>query len=272
MNLRLLILGAGFAAFPHSLAAGEWGAEASVGGNPTAYYQEEIKKENSQFQSKISGRRHALSFAAKLYYEWVGLRFWSDSYFAATGKQKLQYQLQGPGNSSSYQNSETEGVDFSSAQTFRTELQLRRFYYGHREFLSFNTGLLFRRVATNLTGQPADYVAQAVASRYLTVGVSFEPLLTHFGKMELSLPVDLSIGFKMPEGGLFDGGGPGAAYLSAGLRLGFEPRGAFATAQGVVNFHDSPYSASGAKYSFSQLEVTLRLMVGYYFRNPVYHE
>lgn len=254
------------------LSAGEWGAEASVGGNPTAFYQEELQKQNSNFRSKITGRRHALSFTAKLHYEWIGLRLWSDNYFGGSGTQKLEYNVQGPGNSSSRQSAETEGVAYSSARTFRAELQLRKFHYGHREFLSLNTGLLFRNVISDLAGQPADYQAQSVSARYLTAGISIEPLLTHFGSMELSLPIDASIGFKFPEGGLFDGGGPGAAFLGAGLRLGFEPRGAFATAQGIVNFHDTSYSAAGAKYSFSQLEVTLRLMVGYYFRTPVYHE
>lgn len=254
------------------LSAGEWGAEAAIGANPTAYYQEELQKQNSNFRSKITGRRHALSFTAKLHYEWIGIRLSSDNYIAGSGKQKLDYNVPGPGNSSSRQSIENEGVDYAAARSFRGELQLRRFYYGHREIFTLNSGLLFRSVTTDLTGQPADYLPQSVSTRYLTAGISIDPLLTHFGNIELSLPIDASIGFKFPEGGLFDGGGPGAVLLAAGLRLGFEPRGAFATAQGVLNFYDTPYSAAGAKYSFSQLDVALRLMVGYYFRNPVYHE
>ncbi len=255
-----------------SLSAGEWGAEASIGGYPAIYYQEELKKNNSNYRSQLSGRRDALSFTAKLYYEWIGLRFWSDSYLGASGKQKLDYQVAGPGNSSSKQSTENQGMPFSSAQTLRAEVQLRKFYYGHREILSLNGGLLYRSVTPQLTGQPADYIPQNILSRYATFGISFEPLLTNFGRMELSLPIDVSVGFKFPQGGLLDKGGLGAVFFGAGIRLGIEPRGAFVTAQAFVNFHDTSYPAAGAEYTFSQLEVAARLMVGYYFRNPVYHE
>ena len=251
----------------------EWGGEASVGANPTAYYNEEIQKQQSNFRTQISGTRHALSFTGKIHYEWIGARFWFDNYFGATGKQKTQSNVQGPGNSSSYQSVENEGVDFSAVRNWRGELQLRKFYYGHREYLSLNIGLMYRKVATSLTGQPADYVATSFVQRYATVGVSWEPLITNFGRFELSLPIDFSVALKFPEGGIFaSGAGPGGVFFGAGARLQFEPRGAFLTTQGVVNFHDTPYTANGATYSFSQVEIALRIMVGYYFRTPVYNE
>lgn len=251
----------------------EWGLEGALGANPTAYYSENLRKNNSPYQSEISGRRHALSFTSKLYYEWVGLRVWSDYYFAGSGKQKTQTSVQtAPNQGYSQQSSEQEGVAYSSAQTYRAELQLRKFYYGHREIFAFNSGLAYRRVVTDLAGQGADYAAQSILYRYFTLGFTFEPLLTNFGRYELSLPIDFSIGLKFPEGGIFQGGGPGSVLFATGLRLQQEPRGFFLVTQGMVNFFDTPYSANGANYSFGQTEVTVRLMAGYYFRKPLYNE
>ena len=215
--------------------------------------------------------RHALSLTAKAYYEWIGFRFWSDTYFSGTGKQKIQYQIPGPGNSSTFVSQENQGVTYTGIQNWRGELQLRQFYYGHREFFSLNVGLLYRSATSDLTGSNATS-PQSLVSRYLTVGLSFEPLLTNFGRYELSLPVDLSVGFKFPEGGLKEGGGPGAVHFGTGVRLALEPRGPFITAQGVLNWHSMPYTTGTSKYNFEQVEIALRLMVGYYFRNQAYNE
>lgn len=251
----------------------EWGVEGALGANPTAYYSENLRKNNSSYQSEISGRRHSLSFAGKLHYEWVGFRFLSDYYFAGSGKQKTQSSVQtAPNQGYSQQSSEQQGVPYSAAQSYRAELQLRKFYYGHREIFAFNTGLAYRRVVTDLTGQSTDYAPQSILYRYFTLGFTFEPLLTHFGRYELSLPIDFSVGLKFPDGGIFQGGGPGSVLFATGLRLQQEPRGFFLVTQGMVSFFDTPYSANGANYSFGQTEVTVRLMVGYYFRKPLYNE
>jgi hypothetical protein len=256
-----------------SLTAREWGAEVSAGGSPTGYYEEKVEQlAIGGARSKTSGQRSSLSFTAKLYYEWIGLRFWSDSYFSGTGKQNLEYQIPGPGNTYSKQSAENEGVAFASAQTQRVELQLRKFYYGHREIFSFNIGLLYRSLTASQSTQVGTFGSESLLTRYATAGLSVEPMLTHFGKMELSLPIDASVGFKFPEGGLFDKGGFGALFFGAGLRLGFEPRGAFATAQAILNLHETPYYTRNVNHSFSQLEVTMRFMVGYHFKTPVYHE
>jgi len=251
----------------------EWGIEGALGANPTAYYSENLRKNNSPYQSEISGRRHALSFAGKLHYEWVGLRILSDYYFAGSGKQKTQTSVQtAPNQGYSQQSSEQDGVAYSGAQSYRAELQLRKFYYGHREIFAFNSGLAYRRVVTDLTGQSTDYASQSIFYRYFTFGFTFEPLLTHFGRYELSLPIDFSLGLKFPEGGIFQGGGPGAVLFATGLRLQQEPRGFFLVTQGLVSFFDTPYSVSGADYSFGQTEISVRLMAGYYIRKPLYNE
>lgn len=267
-----LLLWISLAVAPRQLAA-EWGFEGAVGGNPTAYYNENLRKNNSPFQSEITGRRHALSMMAKTHYNWLGLRFASDYYFAGTGTQKTKSSVQtAPNQNYSQLDTEQAGVAFSSAVSYRGELQLRRFYFGHREIFTFNTGLLYRRVVTELSGQPADYAAQGITYRYYTLGFTFDPLLTYFGRYELSLPIDFSLGLKFPQGGIFQGGGPGAVMLAAGLRLQQEPRGFFVSTQGMVNFFDTPYSVGGANYTFGQTEITVRVMAGYYFRNTLYNE
>ncbi len=251
----------------------EWGFEGALGANPTAYYGENLRKNNSPYQSEISGRRHTLSFAGKLHFEWVGLRLLADYYFAGSGKQKTQTSVQtAPNQGFSQQTTEQDGVAYSSAQSYRAELQLRKFYYGHREIFAFNSGLVYRRMVTDLTGQSSDYAAQSILYRYFTLGFTFEPLLTNFGRYELSLPIDFSLGLKFPEGGIFQGGGPGSVLFAAGLRLQQEPRGFFLVTQGMFSFFETPYSANGADYAFGQTEVTVRLMAGYYFRKPLYNE
>lgn len=251
----------------------EWGFEGAIGGNPTAYYNENLRKNNSSYQSEISGRRHALSFTGKAHYEWIGVRFMTDYYFAGTGSQKTRSSTQAAPNQGYFeQQTEQSGVAFSSAISYRGELQLRRFNYGHREIFAFNTGLVYRRVVTELSGQAADYAAQGITYRYYSLGFTFEPLLAYFGRYELTLPIDFSLGLKFPQGGIIQGGGPGAVLFATGLRLQQEPRGFFVVMQGMVNFFDTPYTVGNADYSFGQTEVTLRLSAGYYFRNTLYNE
>lgn len=124
----------------------EWGVEGALGANPTAYAARICAKITIRTNQRYrGGATH--SFAGKLHYEWVGFRFLSDYYFAGSGKQKTQSSVQtAPNQGYSQQSSEQQGVPYSAAQSYRAELQLRKFYYGHREIFAFNTGLAYRRV------------------------------------------------------------------------------------------------------------------------------
>lgn len=251
----------------------EWGFDAALGGSPVGYYDENLRKYNSSYQNEISGLRRSIATSAKFYWNWLGARFAFDYALPGSGIQTTRSNVQSAPNQNFQQQTTTaDSVEFATGLTYRAELQLRQFSYGHRETFTFSSGFLFRRVVTELTGQPADYAAQALTNRYLTLGITYEPLITYFGRYELSLPVDFSLGLKFPQGGIIDGGGPGAVLLGMGLRLQQEPRGFYLQTQGLVQFFDTSYSIGSANYSFGQTDVGLRVMAGFYFRDTIYNE
>lgn len=258
--------------FAHTFASGayaEWAAEGALGVNPLSYYEENLRKENSAYQMKNTGTRISGSARAQVFYNWIGLRTSADYYFSGNGSQTTTYQNSTGGGQSQ---SEASGIGFSNATNWTAEIVARGFYYGHREFVAIHWGLRYRHINTDLSNQPADYTAANLVSRYMTFGVQIEPFLTNFSHWELSLPVELSVGLNFPQGGVFDGSGPGSVLLALGLRLQREPRGPFATLQGVVMSYSTDYESTGNKYSFSQTEVALRIMAGYFFKTPTYNE